>query len=105
MNANYKDSERVACLKKDWDELSPADQALLLAERAKETATDIKTDWKGWLLKLGKWLLLALAGIVAGTATALMTSCTVTPAQNAQIQAADAAFHKAYPYFIIVDGK
>lgn len=87
----YKDPERVACLKRDWDELTPTDQATLLVEWGEETAADFNRDWKGKLLTWGKWLLLALAGAVAGAGIPALTSCTeVTPAQ---VQTAHALYH------------
>lgn len=99
---DYKDPERVACLKKDWAELCPTDQAALLLEWGEQTVEDYKTDWRAALLKLGKWLLLALAGAVAASAALLLNSCAVTPAQHAQLQAVDTLLHAAAPYVITV---
>lgn len=102
----YKDPERVACLKRDWAELHPTDQATLLVEWGEETAADFKRDWKGKLLTWGKWLLLALAGAVAGASIpAGVTSCTeVTPAQ---VQSAHALYHvvSGKPCILVVEGK
>lgn len=101
----YKDPERVACLKKDWAELHPTDQATLLVEWGEETAADFKRDWKAKLLTWGKWLLLAIAGALsAAYATMSLTSCTeVTPAQ---VQTAHALYHvvSGKPCVFIVDG-
>lgn len=106
MDYKYHDPERVACLKKDWAELTPTDQAALLVEWGEETAADFKRDWKGTLLTWGKWLLLALAGAVAVASVPALTSCTeITPAQ---VQTAHALYHvvSGKPcIFIVEEGK
>lgn len=91
----YKDTERVVCLKKDWAELHPTDQATLLVEWGEETAADFKRDWKGKLLTWGKWFIQAIAGALtlaaAGYGVMSLSSCTeVTPAQ---IQSVHALYH------------
>lgn len=105
MKTEYKDPERVACLKRDWADLCPTDQASLLVEWGEETAADFKKDRKAKLLAWGKWLLLALAGAVAAASIPALTSCTeVTPAQ---MQTAHALYHvvSGQPCILIVDGE
>lgn len=102
---NYKDPERVACLRRDWAELTPTDQAALLVEWGEETAADFKKDWKGKLLTWGKWLLLAIAGAVTAGYTAMsLSSCTEV--KPAQIQSAHALYHvvSGQPCVLYVEG-
>lgn len=90
MNTTYKSPEKVACLKKDWAALSPADQAMLLHEFGKTTVGGLLTDWKGTLLTFAKWAAVAVGSFLLG---GMLTSCTVTPAQAAQVQGAHNIYH------------
>lgn len=105
MKTEYKDPERVACLKKDWAELTPTDQAALLVEWGVKTVDDFKTDWKAKLLSWGKWLLLAIAGaLTAGYAAMALSSCNEV--KTAQIQSAHALYHvvSGQPCILYVEG-
>lgn len=101
----YKDPERVACLKKDWAELHPTDQAALLVEWGEKTAADFKRDWKGKLLTWVKWLLLAIAGaLTAGYTAMTLSSCEeINPMQ---IRAAHTLYHvvSGEPCILYVEG-
>lgn len=50
-----------------------------------------------------KYLVTALIGAAAAVASMTLTSCTVSPATAAQVQAVDALFHTAAPYIIKID--
>ena len=100
MNTTYKNPEKVACIKKDWAALSPADQALLIHEFGKTTVGGLLADWRGTLLTFTKWAAVAVGSFLLG---GMLTSCTVTPAQAAQLQALDTLLHTAAPYVITIE--
>lgn len=102
----YKDPERVACLKKDWAELTPTDQAALLVEWGEETAADFKKDWKAKLLSWGKWLLLAVAGALTAGYTAMALSSCEEKINPMQVQAAHTLYHvvSGEPCILYVEG-
>lgn len=62
-------------------------------------AVDDLLPSKPWV----KWLWGVIAAILGAVATASLTSCTVSPATAAQVQAVDALFHRALPYVITIE--
>lgn len=73
----------------------------LLAEHALQHGRDLLAPylppaWQKWVYTIG-------AAIVGAVATAALTSCTVSPATAARLQAVDALFHAAAPYIIQID--
>lgn len=103
MEVQYHDPTRVACLKNDFAELDAHDQGSLLLEWGVKTYEALKQDWKAVLWGFLKWLAAVILSFIAGAAAVMsLSSCTVTPAQHAQIQAVDTLLHAAAPYVITV---
>ena len=73
----------------------------LLAEHVVKHGTAIINGYQSpaWV----KWVWGAVAAVLGAVATASLTSCTVTPATAAQLQAADALLHRAVPYVITIE--
>lgn len=73
----------------------------LLAEHVVKHGTAIMESYQtpSWV----KWVWGAVAAVLGAVATASLTSCTVSPATAAQVQAVDALFHRALPYVITIE--
>lgn len=73
----------------------------LLAEHIIKHGTAILNGYQppAWV----KWVWGAVAAVLGAVATASLTSCTVSPATAAQVQAVDALFHRAAPYILTIE--
>lgn len=87
-----------------------------LVQKLKDTLRNVDEDKKreavkkafsgilesGWSKTL-KLVASALLGASLAVAAMLLNSCTITPAQAAQLQAVDAALHAYAPYIITIE--
>lgn len=87
-----------------------------LVQKLKDTLRNVDEDKKrallqkaftgilesGWSKTL-KLTAAALLGAAVAVTAMLLNSCTITPAQAAQLQAVDALFHRAAPYILTIE--